>query len=71
MVDVYGLLVEQDSHPQSNIFNEMDISKLYGEPVTWQCFEDIVNNIADDDPIEIHHLTSDDLERFYGDGIRA
>jgi hypothetical protein len=71
MVDVNGLLVERDPHPQSNIFNETDISKLYGKPVTCQCYEDIVNKIADDDPIKIHHLTSDDLERFYGDGIRA
>jgi hypothetical protein len=71
MVDVNGLLVERDPCPQSNIFNEADISKLYDKPVTWQCYEDIVNNIADDDPIEIHHLTSDDLERFYGDGICA
>jgi hypothetical protein len=71
MVDVNGSLVEQDPRPQSNIFNEVDISKLYIEPVTWHCYEDIVNNIADDDPIEIHHLTSDDLESFYGDGICA
>jgi hypothetical protein len=30
-----------------------------------------VNKIADEDPIEIHHLTSDEVVRFYGDGIRA
>jgi hypothetical protein len=71
MVDVKGSLVEQDPCPQSNIFTEADISKLYGKPVTWQCYEDIVKNIADDDSIKIHHLTSDDLERFYGDGICA
>jgi hypothetical protein len=52
-----------------NIFTDADISKLYGEPVTWQCYEDVVNAIADDDPVKSHHLTSDDLERFTNDGI--
>ena len=34
MVDVNGLLVEQDPRPQSAIFSDADISKLYGKPVT-------------------------------------
>jgi hypothetical protein len=34
MVDVNRLLVERDPRPQSTIFTEADISKLYGKPVT-------------------------------------
>jgi hypothetical protein len=71
MVDVNGLLIERDPRPQSYIFTEADISKLYGESVTWKCYDDIVNKLADEDRIEIHHLTSDEVDRFYGDGIRA
>ncbi len=64
MVDVNGLLVEQDSRPQSAIFSETDISKLYGKPVTWDHYNDIVNAIYDDDgnPVE-HPISSDDLAR--------
>jgi hypothetical protein len=54
IVDVNGLLVEQDPRPQSAIFTEADIGKLYGKPVTWDHYNDVVNAIADDDcdPVE-------------------
>jgi hypothetical protein len=38
--------------------------------VTWQCYEDVVNAIADDDPVG-SHLTSDDLAQLNNDGICA
>ena len=72
MVDVNGLLVERDPRPQSAIFSEADINKLYGEPVTWDHYKEVGNAIYDDDgnPVE-HPISSDDLARLHDDGIRA
>ncbi len=72
MVDVNELLVERDPCPQSAIFSEADIGKLYGKPVTWDHYNDVVNAICNDngDPVE-HPISSDDLARLHDDGICA
>ena len=49
MKDVNGVLIEQDPCPQPAIFTEVDISKLFSKPVTWQCYNEVVNAIADVD----------------------
>ena len=70
MVDVNGLLVERDPRLQSAIFGEADISKLHGEPVTWDHYNEVVNGIYNDDGDPVKHLiSSDDLARLHDDGI--
>jgi hypothetical protein len=44
MVDVDGMLVQCNSCPRSNIFTEADISLLYGKPVTWDQYNELVDN---------------------------
>ncbi len=43
MLDSTGLIVEHDTRPPQVLFIEVNLCKLYGEPVAWDKFNDAIN----------------------------
>ena len=46
MLDTNGLIVEHGMRPPNTLFSEAELSKLYGEEVTWSRFNDAVDAIS-------------------------
>ncbi len=49
----------------------MDVGELYGSPVSWDCFDEVVSHVAYDDPVYGYAFDADEVARLDLDGIRA
>jgi hypothetical protein len=71
MVDHFDVLVERSVRPRSQIFDNVDVGELYGSPVSWDCFDEVVSYVAYDDPVYGYALDADEVVWLDLDGIRA
>jgi hypothetical protein len=72
MLDSNGLIVEHNTWPPQVLFTEANLCKLYGEPVTWDGFNDAINQVcASEDEFLGCPLTDDEVVKLNHDGIGA
>jgi hypothetical protein len=72
MLDSNGLIVEHHTRPPQVLFTEADLCKLYGEPVTWDKFNDAIDQVcASKDEFLGCPLTDDEVVKLNHDGICA
>jgi hypothetical protein len=46
MLDSNGLIVDHNTQPSQVLFTVADLCKLYGEPVTWDKFNNAINQVG-------------------------
>jgi hypothetical protein len=71
MVDHFGVLVECSVIPRSQIFDNVDVGELYGSPVSWGCFDEVVSHVANEDPVYVYAFDADEVAWLDLDGIQA
>ena len=71
MVDHYGVLVECSMQPRSEILDNMDVGEVYGSPVSWDCFDEVVFHFPYEDPVYGYAFDAGEVARFDSDGIQA
>jgi hypothetical protein len=72
MLDSNSLIVEHDTRPPQVLFPEANLCKLYGEPVTWNEFNDAINQVcASEDEFLGCPLTNDEVVKLNHDDIHA
>jgi hypothetical protein len=72
MLDSNGLIVEHDTQLPQVLFTEANLCKLYGEPVTWDEFNNAIDKVfASKDEILGCPLTNDEVVKLNHGGICA
>jgi hypothetical protein len=71
LVDHFGVLVERSVQPRSEIFDNVDVGELYGSPVSWDCFDEVISHVAYDNPVYGYAFDAGEVARFDSDGIQA
>jgi hypothetical protein len=71
MVDHYGVLVECSMQPRSEILDNMDVGEVYGSPVSWDCFDEVVFHFPYEDPVYGYAFDADKVAWLDLDGIQA
>jgi hypothetical protein len=70
MLDSNGLIFEHDTRPPQVLFIAPDLCKLYGKPVVWEEFNDVIHQVcASDNEILGCPLTDDEVVKLNHDGI--
>ncbi len=71
MVDHFDVVVERSVQPHSEIFDNVDVGELCGSPVSWDCFDEVVSNVAYDNPVYGYVFDADEVAWLDLDGIQA
>jgi hypothetical protein len=56
------------SHSEN--FDNVDVGELYGSPVSWDCFDEVVSHVAYEDPVYGYAFDADEVAWLDLDGSK-